>query len=612
MGTRGTIGKLLVGLSLLLARGLPAGAQAQVGDDVLLNLNGNLGTGYSASYGTGFPSGHGFTYGGNADLSGSYYDPKFLSFHLNPYVNQSRENSNFQSITTTSGLNAGANIFSGSHFPGWVNFNENYNGTGNFAVPGLPNYVTHGNSRSFGIGWSELIPAKPAITASYQQGSSEYSVFGTNNTSDVHYRNFATTISHNIDGFQLNGNFHYTKNHSTFPQLFASEPPQKFDTDTNSFGAGVSHKLLWNGSASAHYNQSDYGYQGSFARNSGSVRSVDGFASLNPTSKLSIDANTYYTDNLLGTLYQTIASAGGGVFITPGSSTSSFSVASTGVYTVNESLRLIGRADHRQQTFAGGSYGGNSYGGVVTYFHFLWGGRFNATQTVSENLQSYNHQSSLGFNSSAGYSRSIGRWNAAGTLSYYQNQQTILVTYSSSGYSYNVTLGRRLGWKAYANLSAGGSHSFYDNQSQGGYSSESYTASLTCKYIGASASYGKSNGTGILTAGGVVPTPLPNPIPLTPLLLFAGESYSYSLGGSPVRNLTFTANYTHIHGLTFEQTSTSKNFSELASAYLQYRFRKLYLYAGYSRIQQGFSESGVLPATANSYYAGISRWFHFF
>jgi len=612
MRIRSHIAGILVAMGFLLSSSFTARAQMQAGDEVLLNLNGSLAGGYSGSYGDGFPSGHGFVYGGAADLSGSYYDPRFLSFHIDPFVNQSRQNSNFQSITTSSGLTAGASIFSGSHFPGWVNFSQTYNGTGNYAVPGLPNYITHGDTRSFGVGWSEVVPSKPAITASYQQGVGEYSIFGTNNTSDSHYRNFATTVFHRIDGFQLDGNFHYTKSHSLFPEFFAQEQEQKFDTDTKSFGLGVSHRLVWNGTASAHYNQSDYNYDASSVQNSGSVRSLDGFVGLNPSSKLSLDMNTYYTNNLIGALYQTIVNAGGFVLTTPGNSTSSFSVAGNAIYTINDSLRVTARADHREQMLAYGSYGGDSYGGVITYFHFLWGGRVNATQTVTDNRQSYNHQSSLGLNSSAGYSRSIGKWNASGNISYFENQQTLLVTYTSSGYSYSSTLGRRVGWKAYASLGASGAHSFYNNQGQGGYSSESYTAAFTLERIGASASYGKSNGTGLLTIGGIIPTPVPNPVPLTPVLLFAGESYSYSLGGSPLRHLMFTANYTQLHGTTYEQAGPSRNFSALANFYLQYHFRKLQFNAGYSRIEQGFSESKVPPAMANSYYAGISRWFHFF
>ena len=273
---------------------------------------------------------------------------------------------------------------------------------------------------------------------------------------------------------------------------------------------------------------------------------------------------------------------------------------------------MIARADHRQQMFANGGFGANSYGGVLTYFRFLWGGRFNVTQTISENTQDFNHQTSLGLNSSAGYARSIGKWNASGNVNYFQNQQTLLVTYTTSGHSYAATLGHKVGSRSYASFGANGSRSFYNAQNSGGYSSRGYTASLSSQHLGASASYAKSNGTGILTAGGVVPNPLPNPIPLTPILLYDGESYSYSVGGSPVRKLSFSGTYSRTHGHTFGATGTSKDVSELASFYMQYTLRKLYFNAGYSRILQGFSESGVPPASANSYYIGLSRWFKFF
>src|SRR5260370_32476051 len=105
-------------LAVILAAGLPGRGQAKVGDDVSLHLGGNLGFGYSGAYGDMLSS-HGLSAAGNGDLSGSYYSPQFLSFHFSPYLNHSRQSSNFDSISTTSGFRGTANIFSGSHFPGW-------------------------------------------------------------------------------------------------------------------------------------------------------------------------------------------------------------------------------------------------------------------------------------------------------------------------------------------------------------------------------------------------------------------------------------------------------------------------------------------------------------
>jgi hypothetical protein len=603
---------VFLAIAALLSIGLRCAAQIHVGEETQLNLNGSLSGGYSGSYGDALPSGHGFIFGGNADLSGSYHDPNFLSFHINPYLNQSHQNSSFQSITDTSGIGASANIFGGSHFPGWINFNRNYNSTGTYAVPGLPDYVAHGDSQSLGVGWSESMPDWPSISVGYQQGASDYSVYGTDTQSTLKYRSFNTSVADTLKGFRVNGDLHYGFGNSRFPQINADQPAQIFNSDNTSYSLGVSHLLPTDGTASVHFNQSDYDFNSRTSKDSGSVKSLDGFVNLNPTSKLTLDANTYYTNNLVGALIETIVNAGGAIeTTTPSASSSSFSVMGDAVYSVNESLRLIGRADHRQQMFNHGSYGSNSYGGVVTYFHFFLGGRFNATQTVMRTTLDYSHESSLGLVSSVGYARSIGKWNTAGTFNYSQNQQTLLVTYSSSGYNYGATLGRKLGWKTYWNLGANGSKSLYNNQAGSGYFNQTYTMALTMNRIGASAAYSKSNGTGLLTPVGVVPTPIPTP-GLPSLVFYGGESYSYSLGGSPVRRLTFTASYVRALTRTTGADETSTNRNEITSVYMQYAFRKLSLNAGYTRLMQGFSASAVPPATANSFYIGISRWFNFF
>jgi hypothetical protein len=43
-----------------------------------------------------------------------------------------------------------------------------------------------------------------------------------------------------------------------------------------------------------------------------------------------------------------------------------------------------------------------------------------------------------------------------------------------------------------------------------------------------------------------------------------------------------------------------------------YRVRKLNFQAGYLRLVQGFSTSGMPPTLTGSFYVGVSRWFNFF
>jgi hypothetical protein len=214
--------------------------------------------------------------------------------------------------------------------------------------------------------------------------------------------------------------------------------------------------------------------------------------------------------------------------------------------------------------------------------------------------------------SSAGYARSIGKWNSSANFSFFQSQQTLLVNYTNSGYSYSGTLGRRLWWKAYFNAGANGAKSLYSNRSDSGYYNQTYSAALTAPKVGASASYTKTSGNGLLTGTGVVPSPVPGPIIPLPMLMYGGEAYSYSLSGNPLRRLSFTATYTRAHSKTSGPNESTSEKGELANVYVQYAFRKVYFNAGYSRIFQGFSGLSAAPVAANSYYAGISRWFNFF
>ncbi len=146
----------------------------QVGDDLRMNLNGTLTAGYEGNYGDQIPSTHGLDFGGTADLSGSYYNPNFLNFTATPYYNQSRADSNFQSLTDSTGLIANVNLFTGSHFPAYASYNYTRNSTGSFGLVGSPNFTTIGSGQGFGIGWSALIPDWPTFSVNYSQGDGNW------------------------------------------------------------------------------------------------------------------------------------------------------------------------------------------------------------------------------------------------------------------------------------------------------------------------------------------------------------------------------------------------------------------------------------------------------
>src|SRR3954463_11589616 len=150
-------------LTGMLLPALPVAAQLKLGE-TSNTANGTISSGYTATYGNMTESTHGWTVGGAGTFSGSYHSPNFLSYNISPYLNQSRANSNFQSISDASGVNASTTIFGGSAFPGSVSYSLAYNSEGNYGIPGLVNYVTKGNNNDFGITWSELVPNMPTFS----------------------------------------------------------------------------------------------------------------------------------------------------------------------------------------------------------------------------------------------------------------------------------------------------------------------------------------------------------------------------------------------------------------------------------------------------------------
>ncbi len=202
----------IVGLLFVIVIPL-ARAQVQIGDNLQMKAGGLLTVGYQGDYGNEVQSSHGLNFGLNGNVSGSYYNPNFLSFDFTPYYNQSQANSNFQSLTGASGFTGTANLFTGSHFPGSISYRDDYNSTGTFGLPGQPDFTTHGHGQGFGIGWSALIPGLPTLSTSYSQGSGSGTVYGTDQETGADTKLFNVRSTYAIEGFHLNG--YYDHNLST-------------------------------------------------------------------------------------------------------------------------------------------------------------------------------------------------------------------------------------------------------------------------------------------------------------------------------------------------------------------------------------------------------------
>ena len=229
------VSKAWIALAGVLLLAIPLLGQIKIGDNLDLNANGTISAGYSGTYGNEITSSHGLGFGGTAAFAGFYYNPNFLSFNVNPYYNQSRSNSNFGSVTDASGVTLSSAIFSGSHFPGSVNYTTSYNNTGNYGVPGITGLNTNGNAQSFGVGWGALLPGLPTLTAGYQQGSDNYSIYGSNQSGNSHFRSLFLNSNYSIAGFNLGAGFSDGTSHALIPGVLLDGKEQTSNSDSKNY-----------------------------------------------------------------------------------------------------------------------------------------------------------------------------------------------------------------------------------------------------------------------------------------------------------------------------------------------------------------------------------------
>ena len=597
----------------LLLLAWPVAAQVKFGE-FSTDLSGTISPGYSATYGNMTSSTHNWILGGAADFSGSFYNPNFLSFDASFYLNQSRANSNFQSISNASGANVSANIFGGTRFPGSVSYSKAYNSEGNYSVPGLADYVTHGNSDTFGVNWSESLPDAPSFSAGYQMGSSTYSVYGTNDQGKNAFHSLNLHSAYKWEGFNMGAYYAKGGGHSLIPQVVAGQQVTEMHSDNSAYGFNVSHLLPLQGSVSAGINRTNWNSDYLGFSSSGSIDTINSLAAVHPINSVSLSASANYSDNLSGQLIQSVVASGG---VVPGfnSNQTSNSLDLMGVasYTPAPNLQTSAFVERRTQNFLGETYGVNSYGGSVVYAHTLLDGTFNAALTVTENSADQTGEDTLGFSTTENYSSEVLGWHVNGSFSYAQNVQTLLVTYMNSYYNYSGNARRRWG-RLNVGVGAGAARTGLTQEAGTANSSQSYNASLGYSpWFTATGSYSKSDGQALATGTGLVPVPVPSPVlPSNLVSLFGGNSYSFGLSSTPAKRFTIAAAYAKSTSNTTIGSLASANNNDQYNALLQYQFRKLNFTSGYARLDQGFSGSGTPPETISSFYMGVSRWFNFF
>jgi hypothetical protein len=606
-------GRNIVVLALLvLTQAAIASAQVTAGE-ASMNLSGSVSGGYSGSFTNLGPSSHGLGFGGIGDLSGFYHSPQFLTFNVAPFYDQSRNNSSYQSITDSTGVTASTTIFGGSKYPGNLSYSNVYNSEGNYLLPGIANYKTNGNSQTFGVAWTGSPTDTLSFSGGYQNASNNSSVYGTSNQIQSDFDSVFARLRYLVAGFRLDGGVRHSNGSYTFPEVLAGQTSQASQVDTTSYNFDLYRNVGWHGTTWLNYTRNTTAYSALGTKDSETDDVVTAGVSLKPTKKLNTSFGADYDDNLAATLYRAENGAGAVIAsVFPAEQSHSWGVYGDAQYDLVDQLYVTGSFVHRQQLFLGSSFNSTAYSGGVNYGRQLLGGRFTGSTIVTRSGLGTNGGSLVGLLSNAIYSRRIGVWNVNGSFSYSRSVQTLLIAYTTSGYSYSTSVGRRFN-KFFWTGAASGSKSIL-SQEQGATSfTQSYSTALSYSWLGVSGAYSRSRGLGLYTSQGVatLPSGLPPPLVVSPIV-YGGTTYSVGLGASPIRGLTLSGSFESSNSNTENGLLSSNNHTEEAYSYLQYKFRKVFFTAGYSRLIQGFSASTLAPAMVSTYYVGLSRWFNFF
>lgn len=598
----------------LLLWALPCAAQLTIGNDLhLMKGYGSISTGYSGSYGDSGQSSSALNFGGNGNFNGFFYNPAFVSFSLQPYYNQSRDNSSYLSTFDSSGVNFTGDILKQTNFPGSISYNKSYNSNGTFGNPGLPSFTTHGNTQGMGIAWSALLPGLPPLTATYSQGTGTSSIYGTKVESVSNTHIFGLRTSYKILGFPLNASYNRSSSDSKTPELLSNQQVFGSTSSADSYGISTSHSLPLQGSISASINRMSFQSNYLSGGNASTTDFQNASIVFRPLRKMAVTLNENYNDNLAGFINQSILTSGGVPHVEWGSGSHNLNLSAGAGYPLFRFLAVNGNVVHVSQSFAGKDYQATYVTGVVSggYGRKLFGLIDWSVSMVDNATQAGN--SAIGMMANADISHTVKRWNLSGSFNYAENVQTLLVMYTSSYYRYTAQVSHRFGKHVRWSGQFGDGHSVVNGAANSGSSNETLSSSLGVRWLSASATYSKMTGSSILTVNGLQDSPVLTPLlPVTEQILYGGSNYSFSLMGTPIKRFSIGGVYTKSASNTSQSLIHSANQTEGLGASLSYQMRKLGLRAGFSKASQSISAAGIKPNGVTSYYFGVNRHFRLF
>lgn len=603
--------RLLLGL---LALAVPVWAQLKVGNDLSMTMTGNIGFGYSGDYGNAISSDHSNGWNGDGNLNGYFYNPNFLDYYVRPMYNRSQADSGSQSITNATAVTMGSGIFNGSRFPGTVTFGKTFNNSGNFGLPGVSGFTTSGDSSQFGVGWSELLPHLPNVGAQYFQNSSSSTFFGSDQENHSSSRDVSLQSQYNVDGWMLTGRFNDLWTKTELPSFLTDGEYMSTAENSRTLAFNTNHRLPQNGSFGFSYGYGSFNGDGSQGNTSGSNQDLSANTSFGFWNRLTTQFGFQYDTSLQGMVEQQLVTAGSvAPQVNLGSSSHVLSMYNNDIFTIGKGLGVGFNFVRTQEEIFGQSLSSNHFSAVVNYRYSkpLWGTLF-LYAGVNDQSTDAGHQGT-GLVAGINFSRRVEGFDVDANFSYAQDVSTVLATTVTSEYSYVGNARRRVGQHLYWTTNFNGYHTGLSQIAGSGGHSEGVGTTLMYRGYGGGATYSTSYGLALLTASGLVSTP----VTVAPVLLgnqyLLENSHSYTFVGNanPIKRWTINANYGRATYDTQTPLLYTANGTKTFSFYTACEFRKVSFVGGYTHLMQDLG-AGATPFNFSTFYVGIQRWFKAF
>lgn len=611
---------VVVGIVLLSPSAL---GQLQIGDNTTLKANATAGLGWTGTYdGNDINS---LTYGFNGNVTGDYYDERFLNWTITPYFNQSKLNSNFNSTSSASGVNALANFLSNSRTPVQFTYAFDHNAEGTFNVPGSAgSFRTAGSGQAIGVNASYLPEDWPSIQGVFTHSSSNYDVLGGFGGGTANGTGFGFSSAYNLWDTNLNGSYSRSYNSSESPAFSQSGETVKSSSNQGTLQFAASRRLASWSNGSFSFARTSMVADYAKARTEGTFDTVGGLLSAQATKRLAFNFHANYSSNLSEQFLAAVLSGNNaGATNTevkgPSVTSSYLNYGVTSGYNITRELTATGGINRQVQGQPGLPDAVSTIMNVgASWSHRLLGGSLGAHYGIayyfapvivrSNNENQTRDSTFTGHNAAVSYGRSFLGFSANGSLSYGRSLTYLLIGYVQSNYAANGSLSRNIASWNFA-VSTSYSKAHIETMTLADSSTESYSASISHRGLGLNGNYSRSNGEGLQVGNNIIPNPTGGPFPP---LLFKGESYGGGISYRPLRRWMITSSYAKLKYNSIQADQSANNTSEQFFLRSEYHFRQMNFNFGYSHLMQGFGIGTVRPTTIDTVFFGVTRRFDIF